>query len=77
MEYQLIIEHLSKLKFDNLKKFFNKKDIVKIVRYMTVDKKNTSKKINFITLKRIGRHNEKNQLNPSEVRNFIKLNLFN
>tara|TARA_B100001121_G_scaffold5571_1_gene4819 strand:+ start:1730 stop:2827 length:1098 start_codon:yes stop_codon:yes gene_type:complete len=76
-EYQIIIEHLSKLKFDNLKKFFNKKDIDKIVRYMSVDKKNTSKKINFITLKKIGRYNLKNQLNPSEVRNFIKFNLFN
>ena len=54
-DYKLILSHLSKLKFDNLKKFFKLKDLNKIVNFMRADKKNISKKINFITLKKIGK----------------------
>ena len=42
---------------------------------MTSDKKNTSKKINFITLKKIGRVNINNQINISQVKKFIKSEL--
>ena len=53
-EYQLILSHLTKLKFNNLNNFFKMKDLNKIIKFINLDKKNTSKKINFITLKKIG-----------------------
>ena len=71
-DYQIIISHLSKLKFDNLKIFFKKKDLYKIIKFMIGDKKNTSKKINFITLKKIGSTDINTQLNVTKVKNFIK-----
>ena len=42
---------------------------------MISDKKNTTKKINFITLKKIGKVNINNQINLSKVKNFIKSEL--
>ncbi len=75
-EYKLILSHLSKLNFDDLRKFFNKNDLNKIVNFMISDKKNTSKRINFITLKTIGAVNINNQLKITQVKKFIKSELF-
>ena len=44
---------------------------------MVTDKKNTSKKINFITLKKIGLVDINNQLSTVYVKKFIKLSLLN
>ena len=74
-EYNLILSHLSKLKFTNINKFFNKKNINKIVMFMVADKKNYTNKINFITLNKIGSVSINNQLNINKVRNFIKSEL--
>ena len=74
-EYNLILSHLSKLKFTNLNKFFNKKNINKIVMFMVADKKNYTNKINFITLNKIGSVSINNQLNTNKVRNFIRSDL--
>ena len=74
-DYKLILSHLSKLNFTNLNKFFKKKDLNKIVNFMTADKKNVSKKINFITLKKIGKVSINTQLNVSEVKQFVKSEL--
>ncbi len=74
-EYNLILSHLSKLKFTNLKKFFNKKDINKIVIFMMADKKNYTNRINFITLNNIGSVSINNQLNTNKVRNFMRSEL--
>ena len=71
----MILSHLTKLKFNNLNNFFKMKDLNKIIKFMTVDKKNTSKKINFITLKKIGIVNINNQINSSFIKNFIKSEL--
>ena len=60
-----------------MNKFFTKKDLNKIVKFMTSDKKNTSKKINFITLNKIGEVNISNQLNPANVKRFLKKELIN
>ena len=70
-EYQLILSHLSKLKFTNLKKFFNKKDLNKIISFMISDKKNNSKNINIITLDKIGRVNINNQFDKFSIKKFI------
>tara|TARA_B100000401_G_scaffold273700_1_gene186638 strand:- start:397 stop:1494 length:1098 start_codon:yes stop_codon:yes gene_type:complete len=76
-DYQLIASHLAKLHFNDLKKFFNNKDLNKILSFMVTDKKNTSKKINFITLKKIGLVDINNQLSTVYVKKFIKLSLLN
>ena len=71
-DYKLVLNHLSKLDFDNLRKFFKKKDLIKIVNFMVTDKKNTTKKINFITLKKIGRVKINSQIDIPKVKKFIK-----
>ncbi len=74
-DYQLIISHLSMLHFNNLKKYFKIKDLNRIVDFMLSDKKNTTKKINFITLKKIGGVNINIHLSPLRVKQFIKSEL--
>ncbi len=74
-DYQLILLHLSKLNFSNLNKLFNRKDLNNIIKFMISDKKNTSNKINFITLNKIGSVSINNQLEISRVKNFIKSEL--
>ena len=74
-DYQLILSHLSKLNFTNLRKLFNKKHLNKIVNFMLTDKKNTFKKINFITLKKIGSVNINNQLTLAKVKKFCRFRI--
>ncbi len=74
-DYQLIISHLSMLHFNNLKRYFKIKDLNRIVDFMLSDKKNTTKKINFITLKKIGSVNINIHLSPLRVKQFIKSEL--
>ena len=74
-DYQLILSHLYSLDFKNLSKYFKIKDLSRIVNFMLSDKKNISKKINFITLRKIGNVNINIYLSPSRVRQFIKSEL--
>ena len=54
-DFNLILKHLQKSKLNfNIKKYFSKVDIKKIISYMQKDKKNNSSKINLILLKKIG-----------------------
>ena len=54
-ELELIESHIKELKYDNLKKYFNKKSIKTIANFMAKDKKNYSKNINIILLKRVSK----------------------
>ena len=54
-ELELIEGHIKELKYDNLKKYFNKKSVKTIVNFMVRDKKNYSKNINLILLKRVSK----------------------
>ena len=54
-ELKLIEGHIKELKYDNLKKYFNKKNVKTIVNFMARDKKNYSKNINLILLKRVSK----------------------
>ena len=54
-ELELIEGHIKELKYDNLKKYFNKKSIKTIVNFMARDKKNYSKNINLILLKKVSK----------------------
>tara|TARA_Y100001970_G_C14155585_1_gene815335 strand:+ start:514 stop:1611 length:1098 start_codon:yes stop_codon:yes gene_type:complete len=74
-DYDLIVSHLSKLNFDNLNKFFKIKDLNRITKFMILDKKNSSKKINFITINKIGSVNTENQISPPKIKQFLKLEL--
>ena len=70
-DYKLIVSHLSRLGFVNLNKIFKKKNLNKIISFMISDKKNDSKKINLITLKKIGNVNTSNQFDIIKVKKFI------
>ena len=74
-DYKLIISHLSKLNFNNLKKFFRIRDLNKIVKYMISDKKNFTNKINFITIRKIGKVDINNQISITKIKKFIKMKL--
>ena len=55
-DYEKILSHIRKLNISlNLKNYFKKKDINSIIKYMKLDKKNTSSKINLILIKKIGK----------------------
>ena len=55
-DYNKIINHINCLKFpSDLKYYFKKKHINKIIKYMKSDKKNNSSKINLILIKKIGK----------------------
>ena len=68
---KLIVSHLSRLGFVNLNKIFKKKNLNKIISFMISDKKNDTKKINLITLKKIGNVNTSNQFDIIKVKKFI------
>ena len=54
-EHSSIINHIYNLKLPSkINKFFKKKDLNKILTFMTKDKKNNSQKINLVLLKKIG-----------------------
>jgi|TARA_B100000929_G_scaffold288872_1_gene278243 3-dehydroquinate synthase/shikimate kinase/3-dehydroquinate synthase len=74
-DYKLLISHLSNLGFVDLNKFFSKKHLNKIVNFMIFDKKNDTKKINLIILKKIGKVNISNQFYVEEIKKFINSNL--
>ena len=73
-ELELIKTHYSNLKlFKNIKKFFRKNEINKIIYYMKKDKKNVDEKINLILLKRIGKTTKpkKISLKSNEIKKFL------
>ena len=70
-DYQVLIKHLYKLGFNNLNKFFKKKDLNKIINFMILDKKNDSKKINLITINKIGKVDISNKFDKNKVKKFI------
>ncbi len=54
-EHTSIINHIYNSKLPSkISKFFKKKDLNKILTFMTKDKKNSSQKINLVLLKKIG-----------------------
>ncbi len=55
----------------NLKKYFSKKDLVKIIGFMTIDKKNYNDKINLILISRIGKSLGGKIFSKKEVYKFI------
>ncbi len=71
-DYEQIIEHLEKLNYCNLNKYFKTKDISKIIFYMKQDKKNKDSKINLILLKGIAKPILDKSFEENKIRTFLK-----
>ena len=71
-DYEEIIEHLKKLNYCNLNKYFKTKDISKIIFYMKQDKKNKNSKINLILLKSISKPILNKSFEQNKIRSFLK-----
>ena len=75
-EYKLIEDHLLKLKLpSSINKFFIKSDLKKILLFMKKDKKNNTKKINLVLLKKIGCPIYKLQFNEKKINSFLNKEL--
>ncbi len=73
-ELMLIKKHYKNLKLlMDFRKFFKKNEINKIISFMKKDKKNISKKISLILLKKIGKTTKPGQIaiKDSEVKKFL------
>ena len=77
-EHNEVIKHIhnAKLPFD-IKHYFSYKDLNKILTFMMKDKKNSSKKINLILLKKIGSTVIDKEYSKSKVEKILKKELFN
>ena len=71
-DYLEITEHLKKLKYCNLNKYFKRKDISKIIFYMKQDKKNKNNKINLILLKSISKPLLDKSFEENKIKSFFK-----
>ena len=77
-EYNQIIQHIHKLNLpSNIKNYFLPKNLNKILSFMMRDKKNISKKINLIMLKRIGSTVIDNEYSRLKIKKFLKKELAN
>ena len=77
-EYNLIMQHLIRMKLpSNIKNYFSLKHLNTILAFMIKDKKNISKKINLILLKRIGSTVIKNEYSSLKIKKFLKEELNN
>ena len=77
-EYSKIRQHILKLKLpNNIKNYFSIKNLNTILNFMQRDKKNISKKINLILLKKIGLAVINNNFDSLKIRKFLKKELDN
>ena len=77
-EYNQIMQHVTKMKLpSNIKNYFLPKNLNKILSFMMRDKKNISKKINLIMLKRIGSTVIDNEYSRLKIKKFLKKELAN
>jgi len=77
-EFALIKNHFIKAKLPiALNHFFKSKDLNKIISFMIIDKKNNTKKINLILLKKIGQSNFSMNFHYKKIHSFLKSELNN
>jgi len=75
-DFELIENHLKKLSLPrNINRFFSVKDLNKILFFMKKDKKNNTKKINLVLLKKIGTPIYKFQFDERKITTFLKKEL--
>ena len=72
-EFELINNHLNNLNLPrNINKFFSIKNLNTILSFMKKDKKNNTKKVNLVLLKKIGSPVYKLQFNEKTINIFLK-----
>jgi 3-dehydroquinate synthase/shikimate kinase/3-dehydroquinate synthase len=72
-DHNLIINHISNSNLPSkITKFFNLKDLSKILSFMLKDKKNNSDKISLVLLKKIGSPLINREYNKKILENFLK-----
>ncbi len=77
-DFKSILRHVFNAKLpSDIKNYFSKKDLNKILKFMLKDKKNVSKKINLILLKKIGLAEINNEYSDLKIRDFLKKELIN
>ena len=77
-DFELIENHLNKLHLpSNICNFFSVKNLNQILSYMKKDKKNDTKKINLVLLKKIGSPIYKLRFDESKINFFLKKELVN
>ncbi|RPG99046.1 MAG: 3-dehydroquinate synthase [Candidatus Pelagibacter sp. TMED106] len=77
-DFQLIENHLKKFNLPkNINRYFTKKDISKLISFMKKDKKNNTRKINLVLLKKIGLPIYNFQFNEKKISSFLKRELIN
>ena len=75
-DYNKIIKHIHNLKLpSDIKKYFSIRDLGRILMFMSKDKKNVSKKINLILLKRISLTVIDQEYDDFMIKNFLKKEL--
>ena len=77
-DYYSILKHISKANLPSkIKKFFETRDLNKIVSFMVKDKKNNSNDINLVLLKKIGYPIINKQYKKNNISEFLKNELGN
>ena len=75
-EFKLINNHLNNLSLPrNINKFFSIKNLNTLLSFMKKDKKNNTKKISLVLLKKIGFPDYKLQFNEKTINLFLKKEL--
>jgi 3-dehydroquinate synthase/shikimate kinase/3-dehydroquinate synthase len=75
-EFKLIENHLKKLNLpSDINKKFSKINLNKILSFMKKDKKNNTKKINLVLLKKIGKPVHNLQFDEKKIFSFLKKEL--
>ena len=78
MDFNYIVNHIYNLKLpSDIKDFFSVNDLNKILNFMYKDKKNVSKKINLILIKKIGSMDINKEYTGSKIKKFLKNELTN
>ena len=77
-DHKSILDHINNHNLpSSLKKYFKFQDINKILNFMLNDKKNNSKKINLVLLKKIGTPLINQQFTKKQIAEFLKVELNN
>ena len=77
-EYKKIMMHILRLKLpSNIKKYFSNKDLNSILAFMIKDKKNISKKINLILIRKIGSTVIDGEYSGIQIKKFLQKELAN
>ena len=76
--YNTIIKHILDTKLpSNIKDYFSHKDLNRILKFMSIDKKNITQNINLILIKKIGSTVIDNEYQKSKIKKFLGKELIN